>query len=63
MSSKLSYYICLVTKNGKTEEYGYGLPYKDIMDAVEEHYDNGADAVVMEMITEEQFNDRLPKPY
>ena len=63
MSSKLSYYICLVTKDGKTEEYGYGLPYKDIMDAVEEHYDNGAEAVVMEMITEEQFNDRLPKPY
>ena len=63
MSSKLSYYICLVPKNGKTEEYGYGLPYKDIMKAVWEHYDNGADAVLMEMITEEQFNDRLPKPY
>ncbi|OUT99184.1 MAG: hypothetical protein CBC01_01645 [Betaproteobacteria bacterium TMED41] len=63
MSSKLSYYICLVTRNNKTEEYGYGLPYKDIMKAVEEHYKDGADAVVMEMITEEQFNDRLPKPY
>ena len=63
MSSKLSYYICLVTKNDKTEEYGYGLPYQDIMKAVEEHYKDGADAVVMEMITEEQFNDRLPKPY
>ena len=63
MSSKLSYYICLVTKNNKTEEYGYGLPYKDIMKAVEEHYKDGADAVVREMITEEQFNDRLPKPY
>ena len=63
MSSKLSYYICLVTKNNKTEEYGYGLPYKDIMKAVEEHYKDGADAVVMEMITEEQFNDRLPKPF
>jgi hypothetical protein len=63
MSSKLSYYICLVTKGGKTEEYGYGLLYKDIIEAVWEHYDNGADAVVMEMITEEQFNDRLPKPY
>jgi hypothetical protein len=63
MSSKLSYYVCLVTKNGKTEEYGYGLPYKDIMKAVEAHYRDGADAVVMEMITEEQFNDRLPKPY
>jgi hypothetical protein len=63
MSIKLSYYICLVTKNDKTEEYGYGLPYKDIMEAVEQHYKDGADAVVMEMITEEQFNDRLPKPY
>ena len=63
MSSKLSYYICLVTKNGKTEEYGYGLPYKEIMEAVEQHYSDGADAVEMEMITEEQFNDRLPKPY
>jgi len=63
MSNKLSYYICLVTKNGKTEEYGYGLPYKDIIEAVEQHYKDGADAVVMEMITEEQFNDRLPKPF
>ena len=63
MSNKLCYYICLVTKNGKTEEYGYGLPYKDVLEAVEEHYTNGADAVVLEMITEEQFNDRLPKPF
>jgi hypothetical protein len=63
MSSKLSYYVCLVTKDGKTEEYGYGLPYKDIIEAVEQHYRDGADAVVMEMITEDEFNDRLPKPY
>ena len=63
MSSKLSYYICLVTRNGKTEEYGYGLPYKDIMEAVEQHYREGADAVELEMITQEEFNDRLPKPY
>ena len=62
MSNKLSYYLCLVTKNSKTEEYGYGLPYKEIIDAVEQHYKNGADAVELEMITEEQFNDRLPKP-
>mgnify|MGYP001230543833 FL=1 len=60
---KLCYYRCWVTKQNKTVEYGYGLPYKDIMKAVEEHYKDGADAVVMEMITEEQFNDRLPKPY
>jgi hypothetical protein len=63
MSSKLSYYICLVTENGKTEEYGYGLPYKDIMEAVEQHYRDGADAVELEMITKEEFDDRLPKPY
>ena len=63
MSSKLSYYICLVTKNGKTEEYGYGLPCKDIMEAVEQHYRDGADAVELEMITKEEFDDRLPKPY
>ena len=62
MSSKLTYYICLVTKNGKTEEYGYGLPYKEVIKAVEDHYRDGADAVEMEMITKEQFNDRLPKP-
>jgi len=62
MSSKLSYYICLVTKNGKTEEYGYGLPYKDVIQAVEDHYNDGADAVEMEIITKEQFDDRLPKP-
>ena len=62
MSSKLSYYICLVTKNGKTEVYGYGLPYKDVIQAVEDHYNDGADAVEMEMITKEQFDDRLPKP-
>ena len=63
MSSKLSYYICLVTKNNKTEEYGYGLPYKDIMKAVEEHYKDGADAVELEMITKEEFEDGLPKPF
>ena len=63
MSSKLSYYICLVTKNGKTEEYGYGLPWKDVQQEVDKHYNEGADAVELEMITKEEFNDRLPKPY
>ena len=63
MSNKLSYYICLVTKDGKTEEYGYGLPYTEIIEAVEQHHRDGADAVELEMITEDKFNDRLPKPY
>ena len=47
----------------ETEEYGYGLPWKDVLEAVEQHYRDGADAVELEMITEDEFNDRLPKPY
>ena len=62
MSSKLCYYRCFVTKNGKTEEYGYGLPWNWVRKEVNNHYDDGADAVELEMITEEEFNDRLPKP-
>jgi hypothetical protein len=30
---------------------------------VDKHYREGAEAVELEMITEEEFNDRLPKPY
>jgi hypothetical protein len=45
------------------EEYGYGLPWKDVLAEVEKHYQDGALAVELEMITKEQFNDRLPKPY
>jgi hypothetical protein len=33
-----------------------------VIQAVEDHYNDGADAVEMEMITKEQFDDRLPKP-
>ena len=63
MSSKLCYYRCFVTKGNKTEEYGYSLPRKDVKHAVDQHYKDGADAVELEMITEEEFNDRLPKPF
>ncbi len=63
MSDKLCYYICRVTQGNKTEEYGYGLPWKDVNEAVENHYKEGADAVELEMITKEEFDDRLPKPY
>jgi len=59
---KLCYYKCFVTKNNKTEEYGYGLPWKDVLKEVKQHYKDGADAVELEMITKEEFNDRLPKP-
>jgi hypothetical protein len=29
---------------------------------VDKHYSDGADAVELEMITKEEFDDRLPKP-
>ena len=53
----------LVTKNGKTDEYGYGLPWSDVRKEVYKHYQDAADAVELEMITKEEFDDRLPKPY
>ena len=62
MSNSLCYYRCFVTKDNKTEEYGYGLPWKDVSKAVDQHYKDGADAVELEMITKEEFDDRLPKP-
>lgn len=60
---KLDYYIVRVTRGNNTQEWGYGLPYKQITQAVEQHYRDGADAVEMEMITKEEFDERLPKPY
>ena len=63
MSNKNCYYQCFVTTGTKTTEWGYGLPWKDVLKEVKKHYQDGADAVELEMITEEEFNDRLPKPY
>ena len=63
MSSSICYYRCWVTKNNKTEEYGYGLTWNDVRKEVNKHYEDGADAVELEMITKEEFNDRLPKPF
>ena len=34
-----------------------------LLKEVKKHYKDGADAVELEMITKEEFNDRLPKPY
>ncbi len=62
MSSKLCYYRCFVTKGKVTEEYGYGLPWKDVSKEVKRHYNDGADAVELEMITKEQFDATLPRP-
>ena len=51
-----------MTKGKKTEEYGYGLPWSDVRKEVDKHYKDGADAVELEMITKEEFDDGLPKP-
>lgn len=61
-SMNLSYYKCWVTKDNKTEEYGYGLPYKDVLKEVKQFYKDGADAVELEMITKEEFDETLPRP-
>ena len=63
MSSSLCYYKCWVTKDNKTEEHGYGLPWKDVLKEVNQHYKDGADAVELEMLTKEEFEDGLPKPF
>ena len=62
MSSSLCYYKCWVTKNNKTVEYGYGLPWKDVLKEVKQFYRDGADAVELEMITKEEFDNGLPQP-
>jgi hypothetical protein len=37
------------------------LPWNQVRKEVDQHYKDGADAVELEMITEKEFNDRLPK--
>ena len=58
-------YKMRVTKSAKTETWWLCLPYKMILESVEEQDDWGAEAVELEWmpdITREQFHDRLPKP-
>ena len=46
------------------EVYRLGYyPWSWVKKEVEQHYKNGADAVELEMITQEEFDDGLPKPY
>jgi len=44
-----------------TTTWHLALPYEDVMEKVQWYYDEGADAVELEMITKEQF-DRAPNP-
>jgi len=40
-----------------------GFTWREVLAYVDEWYERGADAVVLEMITEEEFNDSLPKTH
>jgi len=59
-------YKMRVTKSGKTETWWLCLPYKMILESVQDKYNQGAEAVELEWmpnITREQFHDRLPKSH
>ena len=56
------FYKVKVTQDNKTETYHWGyFPYSWVMKDVKQLYRNGADAVVLEMITQEQFDRRMEK--
>lgn len=57
------FYKVKVTQNGKTEIYHWGyFPYSWVLKDVKTLYKQGADAVVLEMISKKQFDKRI-KPY
>jgi|TARA_B110001454_G_scaffold70947_1_gene69048 hypothetical protein len=57
------FYKVKVTQNGKTETYHWGyFPYSMVLKDIKTLYKDGADAVILEMITQKQF-DKIIKPY
>ena len=57
------FYKVRVTQNGKTEIYHWGyFPYSMVLKDMKELYKEGADAVILEMISKKQFDKRI-KPY
>jgi len=57
------FYKVKVTQDNKTETYHWGyFPYSWVMKDVKQLYRNGADAVLLEMITQKQFDKRIA-PY
>jgi len=56
------FYKVQVTQNGKTETYHWGyFPYSWVLKDVKALYKQGADAVILEMITQKQFDKRIEK--
>jgi len=59
MSDEVFYKI-IVTQNNEEDILYYGyMFYQTVMEDVELLYEDGADAVEMEMITEQEFNEQL----
>ena len=59
MSDEVFYKIT-VTQNNKEDILYYGyMFYQTVIEDVELLYEEGADAVEMEMITEQEFNEQL----
>ena len=57
------FYKVKVTQNGKTEVWHWGyFPYNMVLKDIKTLYKEGADAVILEMITQKKF-DKLMKPY
>lgn len=57
------FYKVKITQNGKTETYHWGyFPYSMVLKDVKTLYKEGADAVILEMISQKQF-DKLMEQY
>jgi len=58
------FYKVTVTKGKKEELWHWGYyPYIEVLKDVEQHYKDGADAVELEMITQEEFDERIQTEY
>ena len=56
------FYKVKVTQDGKTETYYWGyFPYSWVLKDMKSLYKQGADAVILEMITKKQFDKRMEK--
>jgi len=55
------FYKMTVTKGNQDTVWWLGrFPYSEVVKTVDKHYDEGADAVTLEMITEEDFYEQMP---
>jgi hypothetical protein len=56
------FYKMTVTKGNRDTVWWLGrFPYSEVIKIVEKHYAEGADAVTLEMIREEEFYGQMPQ--